>query len=230
MKLSLLSFLLISAVTFSGCSDNTAPPAREEKFVTDEFTDLLKDAKIYLTYEEVTAFDESEPFLQEHPRVIRNYAISNGTYTNAAGGDGYYLNDYTGATYAIIISVMSGTDLAVTPGVYAQPVNNLTTTGDLGTQQWTSFGKQGFIMSTKSPVRFPDKLYATIESNDESSVPVVIKGGMNPGNTMTITFSGAISIVDPDHLPGTHPSYKGTGDLYVKAKVVDALGVPRGGL
>lgn len=231
MKVYSFCGLFLMTLFLSTCSNTEVVTPVLEQFITDEYTDALGNAKIYLTYEENLEFteDSGEPLLVGNPRIARTYVISDGEFTGAANfGRGYLLDDFENETYAITVLIISGSDLEFPAGTYNQPIDNQLFVGNSGSMEWASTDKQGVLMSTKSPDNDQYYNFVYVESAPELTVPIKISGGTEPGKVMTVEFDGGLAIYDPNHLPTEHPSYLGTGDLYAKSEIIDVRDVYSG--
>lgn len=222
----ILLLLFAVSVLFTSCNDSelteTPAPAPEamsilalgDNLTTTQYTESLTNANIILTYQELTNYDASEPLLAADDRLIRMYAISDGTYTNASGGYGYNLDDFDNATYSIIIFLISGTDAEINIGDYAQ--TRETMVGSSGSMQWAFTSGTSSIMQNK----LPNPSIISIETGNQDNNPVKITGGVEDGDIMSVNFSGGIFLMVPETHP-LYPSYSGHAILTVTAAVSD---------
>lgn len=209
MKLYSLTLLLfISLSTMHGCGGDNEEPAPVEQFVTDEYTDALANAKIYLTYEAMALPFEEEPLLE--PRLTRTYIISDGVYTNADGSYGDF-GSFEDETYLISLSVISEDENELKTGDYTT-VPFLSDNNAPGELQWSE-DKIAHIFQTK----YLDIIHKFTDT-EYSDAPISITGGLNGNQTMTVKFKGRVFLHGFDSDPD---GYYSTGDLYVKAKVSD---------
>ncbi len=158
--------LLASLVLFNSCSKDAAAPKLQ--FVFEGETISLTGANLYLT--EQSTYDN---------RTYRDYFISDGTYTNADGEEGWSLDDYDGATYYLAVelaSVVAG-DLTIGefPSYYNwDPAEDNSTISYIYLESGTG----------------NDAIY--YYSNDEDHSPVVVSGGLEDGDKMTLKFNGTL--------------------------------------
>lgn len=166
------SALALAFLILISCGDESSSPKRQ--FVINGQTVTLKGANIYLTgeYECCGGME------------YREYFISDGEYTNGGGGNGWSIEDYTDATYliAVQLAILSEDDFEA--GEF--PLYN-------------SFADALTDLSSASYVYFEsaadDNTYFECDTPSGSDhEPVVVSGGMDDGDTMTLTFNGTLEI------------------------------------
>jgi hypothetical protein len=171
----LLSLALL-AVTFAlgSCKDDEdkdqvkTPP---EEFVFGATTISLKDANLYRISNSVCCNNHS----------IRAYVITDGVYS-AEPGSGWDAEDYTGETYHFIVTLLEPDATEHGPGEYPM-------------YPW--WGEEAYTHERMSYV----DLFTTENGNiieyltgdDRETSPVVVSGGLNFGEKMTISFKGQIT-------------------------------------
>lgn len=168
LKRTLTGMLAIATLLLSACGDddNASP---KEQFSFDGETVTLKDANLYLTYE--TEYNETH--------MYRDYFITDGTYVD---GDGWDLDDYTDATYYIAV--------------------------ELGVPIEEEFGAGEFPLFDSFSDTPPNSnmSYVYFESGEDEAFveyfvpddlvggdPVVVSGGTDDGETMTLKFNGTLT-------------------------------------
>ncbi len=157
--------LLSCAVIFSGCQDDEKPALPQVKIGENKYS--LKDAKLYLRIE--GSYEGAVNY------TYRDYLISDGDLI--AGENGWSLNDYTNATYFIAFET-----------AIASP--NATTTGRYTLHRFWDEVTDGSNLSYFF-AGFDGRTYDTPDSDLKSDI--IISGGVNPGEEMTIKFSGEIA-------------------------------------
>lgn len=150
----------------SGCQEEETEPKLQ--FKTADKTYSLKDAKLYLAieggYEGATTY------------TYRDYLISDGELID--GENGWSLSDYTNATYFIAFELATAQPDLPTEGSYL--LNRFWDDVTDGSNLSYFFGE------------FENVTYDTPQTDPN---PVfVITGGTEPGDKMTIQFSGKIAI------------------------------------
>lgn len=170
-RLLLLVSMAIAAVIFSSCkdddNDDDAPAA---EFVFANTTISLKDANIYRISNNTCCNNHS----------IRAYVITDGVYSNVPGF-GWEADDYTGETYYLIVTLL-------------EPDGAEHGVGEYPMYPWWDLDAY-----THERMAYVD-LFTTADGNtmeyltgdDRDTSPVVIKGGMNIGEEMTISFEGQL--------------------------------------
>lgn len=157
--------LLITFAVFSGCQDDEKPAGPQIKIGENKYS--LKGAKLYLRIE--GSYEGAVNY------TYRDYLISDGDLI--AGENGWSLDDYTNATYFIAFET-----------AIASP--NTTTTGHYTLHRFWDDVIDGSNLSYFF-AEFDGRTYDTPDSDLKSDI--VITGGVNPGEKMTIKFSGEIA-------------------------------------
>lgn len=163
---SLLSstlFFAFSILTLISCKDDDAAPKLQ--FQTDNKTISLRDAKLYLRTQ-----GEYEGAVNY---TYRDYMISDGELL--PDKNGFSLDHYSNATYFIALELASA---------------NLPIAGDYTLHRFWDNVTDGSNLSYFF-AGFEDKTVDTPDSGTKSAI--TIKGGLEPGQTMTIEFDGEIA-------------------------------------
>lgn len=160
-----LAILVTVVGIFSGCQDDEKPALPQVKIGENKYS--LKDAKLYLRIE--GSYEGAVNY------TYRDYLISDGDLI--AGENGWSLNDYTNATYFIAFET-----------AIASP--NATTTGHYTLHRFWDEVTDGSNLSYFF-AEFDGRTYDTPDSDLKSDI--IISGGVNPGEEMTIKFSGEIA-------------------------------------
>jgi hypothetical protein len=166
MKKFLPALLVVFSVfLLSGCKDEETGPLLQ--FQTDNKTISLKDAKLYLRIE--GQYEGAVDY------TYRDYLISDGELL--PDKNGFSLDHYTNATYFIAFELAIAEPDPYTTGSYTlhRFWDNVTDGSNL------SYFFAGF----------EDKTVDTPDSGTKS--PIIIKGGLEPGQTMTIAFDGELA-------------------------------------
>jgi hypothetical protein len=165
---SLLSstlFFAFSILILISCKDDDAAPKLQ--FQTDNKTISLKDAKLYLRIQ--GGYEGAVDY------TYRDYLISDGELL--PDKNGFSLDHYTNATYFIAL------ELAIAePDPYTADSYTLHRFWD----NVTDGSNLSYIFAG-----FEDKTVDTPDSGTKSAI--TIKGGLEPGQTMTIAFDGEIA-------------------------------------
>jgi hypothetical protein len=192
---TLYAFMLGSFALFTGCSDDEKP---KEQLKFEGVSLNLKNAKIYLA---------SQSDYDGH--LYRDYFITDGTYTNANGSDGWNYDDYEGATYIIAVEL-------------GAPVGEELTPGDFKQFGW--FGEATETETLGYLYYFPNvegNTYVEIYSDSEIEMsPIKVTGGFDDGESMTIKHDGDLMYY---YYNGTNwVEEPAPAKLSVTAKVIDA--------
>jgi hypothetical protein len=165
MKKSKLFTLSIIAVTLllNSCSKSDESPKLQFTFNGETIT--LKGANLYL--------ENESTYLN---RTYRDYFITDGV---AVGDGGWSLSSYTGATYYLAIELASPVDGELVKGSFSQHYNWSNADGELP-------------ISYIYLERDNDFYYQSPENNTDTS-PVIVSGGLNDGEKMTLKFSGTLT-------------------------------------
>lgn len=157
--------LLITFAVFSGCKDDEKPAGPQIKIGENKYS--LKGAKLYLRIE--GSYEGAVNY------TYRDYLISDGDLI--AGENGWSLDDYANATYFIAF------ETAITSP-------NAATTGHYTLYRFWDDVTDGSNLSYFF-AEFDGRTYDTPDSDLKSDI--IISGGVNPGEEMTIKFSGEIA-------------------------------------
>lgn len=170
MEMKWISFVSLLVFTFclaflSGCKDEDEGPLL--RFQTDDKSYSLKDAKLYLKLE--GSYEGAVNY------TYRDYLISDGELIE--GQNGWSMDDYTNATYFIAFELASADPNSIAPGDF--PLHRFWDNVTNGSNLSYFFGE------------FDELTIDTPNSNP--TTPIVITGGTEPGDKMTIKFSGKIA-------------------------------------
>lgn len=163
--LSCTLFFAFSILILISCKDDDAEPKLQ--FQTDNKTISLKDAKLYLRIQ--GGYEGAVNY------TYRDYLISDGELLPEKNG--WSLDHYSNATYFIAF------ELAIT-----EP--NLPTAGNYPLHRFWDDVTDGSNLSYFF-AGFEDKTVDTPDSGTKS--PIIIKGGLEPGQTMTTEFNGELA-------------------------------------
>lgn len=191
--------LAIAALLLTACGDDEKT-ALKEQFSFDGETVSLSNANLYLTYEDT----------YNDTHVYRGYFITDGTFVE---GDGWGLSDYAGATY--YIGVELGTPVA----------------GEIGAGEFPLFesyndtpanSNMGYVYMESGE---DDAYFEYYVPDDQvNGNPVVVSGGVEDGENMTLKFSGTLTYY---HFNGTNwVDESATGKFYFKGEVEDVRSAP----
>jgi hypothetical protein len=167
MKMKSIFSYAMLVLVLSSCSKDEESSSPKMQFTFGEESYNLKDASLYYTTEG-----------EDGGHQFKVYQISDGIYTNANGSFGYSLDDYTNATYAIAIVVSPTPGNEFEPGEF--PQHNIFDGVD------SNVGFITFRSDTNTQC-------STDDTNNDFS-PIVIKGGFEGDDTMTIDFDGTLSL------------------------------------
>lgn len=173
MKLIKFFALALTILTFlfTSCSDNeTAVKTIKEKFTFDNKTVTLENAKLYLTYEE-----DSDIV----PITVRKYLITDGTRNETTGG-------LEGRTYSITIYFVWPTEEGMGSGEY--PLFDSFGASEPHRMSWIELNSEGDVEYYN---------YQT-PANVVNGSPIIISGGFEDEDTMTLTFTGTLTSTDED--------------------------------
>lgn len=167
-KSNLILFrLAMCVVVFISSCDNDDDSTSKSEFICAEETISLEGAKLYLTTEGT-----------QGSHNYRIYCISDGIYTNAGLQNGGSFNDYENATYFLAIKLAVPDTDEVGPGDFPQ---NL---------YWPEGSNASGIMMQSGEGDAQISCFTWDTYEDHS--PVVVTGGVNDGNKMTLKFEGVI--------------------------------------
>jgi len=180
-----MSMLSASAFFLNGCGNDESPSLLFKSSEGDVIN--LKGANLYLAGEG-----------EYNGHIYREYFISDGELTDS--GNGWDLDDYTGATYylAVQLGVPIGDDYAA--GDY--PLSNWTT-GDAD-------ANTGFI-----EMDIETEYYTSTYNND----PIHVSGGFDDGDKMTLKFNGELAYHYPVESGWEEKDV--TGEFNYSGKVID---------
>lgn len=130
------------------------------------------------------------------------YAISDGTYKN---GDGSSLSHYDNATYCFMINLAYSKTTGMTSGEF--PTRDMS---DL-----TSTGNGSYIRIRK------ENDQTNLSSDDGDDSPVIVTGGVNNGEKMTLKFKGALTYLHDCNESGECIRENGTGEFHFTGIVQD---------
>jgi hypothetical protein len=191
-----LGLLSASLMLLNSCSKDESAPKLQ--FVFNGETLTLKGAHLYLTHNGNCCNDHD----------YRYYFISDGVYTNADGTDGWSIEDYTDATYfiGVELGVPGGEDFS--KGAFPQHYS------------WNNLGEED---NNASNIYFENadigENYIKYQSPEEDDSPIVIGGGFDDGETMTLKFNGTLTLY---HYDGENWVYEDvTGKFFFKGEVND---------
>lgn len=163
--LSRVLLIAFSLTILIGCKDEETGPVLQ--FQTDNKTISLKDAKLYLRID--GQYEGAVDY------TYRDYLISDGELL--PDKNGFSLDHYTNATYFIAFELAIAEPDPYTAGSYTlhRFWDNVTDGSNLS-----------YIFAG-----FEDKTIDTPDSGTKSII--TIKGGLEPGQTMTIAFDGELA-------------------------------------
>lgn len=191
IKKMLAAILAVAVVLLSACGDDEKP-AQKSKFDFNDNTVTLKDANLYLVYE---GEDGSG-------HIFRDYFISDGVYTE---GNGWSLDDYTGATYLIAVEVgVPAAEETLSAGEYPL-YYSFSTAPENSNIGWFMFDSEDFYYETPNEILDGD--------------PIEISGAFDDGDMMTIKFNGTLEFYSDA------PSEQIAGKFYFKGEVQDVRSV-----
>lgn len=164
----LIALLMSGVALFSGCSDDNE---LKEQITLNGEKFSLKDANIYLAEESTYA---------DH--LYRDYFITDGTYTNANGSDGWSIGAYDNATFYLAIELAVPEGETIGAGKYPQLYN------------WSNSGADDNISYIYLETAAEDETYVEIYTGEDvvDDSPVVVSGGVDDGETMTLKFDGKV--------------------------------------
>jgi hypothetical protein len=194
-KRILTSTLVIAVLAFTACSDDDSSPKKQFSF--DGETVTLKGANLYLTYDGNAG---------NGTHLYRDYFISDGTYTNADGNDGWSMEDYENATYFLAIELATPLEDEIGPGEFPQWSN------------WTGVETNISYIYYESGDGEDEVEYYT-DSDTEDNSPVIVSGGVEDGDTMTLKFSGKLKYYFFDGTNWVEETV--SGKFYFKGEVKD---------
>jgi hypothetical protein len=160
--------LMATMGLLSSCKDDEKESPKLE-FTFDGETISLKGANLYLTRESTSS-----------GRPYRDYFISDGTYTNADNDQGWSLEDYEGATYYLAIEL-------------GAPVDGNLTVGEFPSFSSWSNQEDNLAVSYIYLESGTGNDEVEYYSSDEDNSPVIVSGGLDDGDKMTLKFDGTLS-------------------------------------
>lgn len=160
--------LFVLSVSFTACHDDDG---LSFQFTAIDTKYSLDHARLYLMKENdyTTA---SGTFY-----TYRDYSLTDGTLVE--GEDGNNMSDYTSATYLISVSISTPKSKALGPGEYPQ----------YGKWYYVPDGSNMSIVYTEAN---DGTMFSTQDKNEDTS-SVVISGGINDGDEMTLKFNGKLT-------------------------------------
>jgi len=198
MKQRLLAKLFfVLFISFTACHDDDNAPSFQ--FTTTSSKYSLDRAKLYLTKENdyVTASGTSYTY--------RDYFITDGTLIE--GEDGNTMSDYNSSTYLIGVSISTPKSKTLGSGEYPQY------------GKWF-FVPEGSNMSIIYSEASDGTMFSTQDENEDTS-PVVISGGINDGDEMTLKFNGKLTKFQYDAAGALVEGSAETAELFYTGKVID---------
>jgi hypothetical protein len=201
MKKILMYGLVLVAVLLSACSGDNEKPSLQ--FVFDGNKINLKGAKLYLT-------EQGNSGSGDH--IYRRYAISDGEYTNGGIGKGWNLDNYTGATFllGIRLNVPNGEQ-------FAAAEFPLFVSSNLATENQN----YGYVLFRSGEGDELVEYYHKDENEDHS--PVIVSGGFEDGEKMTLKFSGKLTFKHKDPNSANWVEETVSGKFYFSGTVQDKL-------
>jgi hypothetical protein len=164
-RICCFSLLVCCAIIFSGCKDDEKPAVPEIKIGENKYS--LKDAKLYLRIE--GSYEGAVNY------TYRDYLISDGDLIE--GQSGWSMLGYTNATYFIAFEL-------------ATPEPNVPTVGSFPLHRFWDDVTDGSNLS----YFFAEFEGMTYDTHDTDLHPAIVTtGGGEPGEKMTIQFSGEIA-------------------------------------
>jgi hypothetical protein len=194
-------FLIIaSMVILAACSSDDERKTHLRLSIDGE-TFNLANPKLYLTY--------SSPYISNEIEFEdRYYFISDGTYMGGASDDGWELSDYEGATYVLAIEIAAQENTSFSGSSFPQR----DTWYDI--PNGTNIGYIQF--------KFADNdFFRTDNMVTEDFSPIVVTGGVEHGNTMTIKFKGKLTRFVRNQDDDLVRDETVTADLAFTGKVID---------
>lgn len=186
--------LFICTLLVLSCSDEESHP--EMKFSAGTEIYSLESTKLFLLHENTWK-----------NRTYRIYVISDGDYTNATGHNGWGLSDYEGASFFLRIDLSSTVNGQLNSGEYPQ-------FGDWPAAQDDSKISWVYMHSAING----NFSITTPEGNTIDRSPVIVKGGFEDGNKMTLEFEGPLDFDDNNSI---EPTQCVLGKIYFSGKVHD---------
>lgn len=167
----LISALAISSLLFLvSCVDHNDEPTQREFLQIGETTlEAASSANVYLVKDD--AFDSY---------LYRNYIISDGVLVS---GNGYSLENYEGATFLLAMELSQISDASFLPGSF--PTWSVWQTP---AAEQLDFGNIYFLGNVLDQVNN----FGTSDSYGNHE-PVILTGGVEPGETITVKFSGQVT-------------------------------------
>ena len=194
LKSTLTSFMVAAfLVLIHSCSsDDTAP---KQQFVINGETITLKGANLYLTGGSNCCNDHD----------YRDYFITDGEFVS---GSGWSKSDYTNATYYLAVELAVPAANGFEPGEF--PIY----------YSFSSAPAESNISYIWYENAANDETYFDCESPETSEhESVVVSGGFDDGETMTVKFTGKLRVYYYDGMNWVDEEL--TGKVYFKGEVND---------
>lgn len=188
LRRMLSGVLTLAVILFSACGDDdNASPKSQFKFEgEDAFT--LKDANLYLVYE---GEDGSG-------HIFRDYIVTDGDYVD---GNGWSLDDYTGATYLMAVELgVPVEEETLSDGKYPM-YSSFSNAPETSNISWVSFETSD--------------VYYEIPNDAMGEEEIEISGDYDDGDKMTIKFDGTLTNYTPED------EVAAEGKFYFKGEVED---------
>jgi hypothetical protein len=193
MKKYLLYAFALSVVFIASCSSDDGDKKDKEEpsqiLSVDDLKMSLENANVYLSSEGTYG-----------PAPYRKYLITNGEYVS---GYGYSFDDYEGATFFILMEFANMQAETFSPGnfpVYYDWVSELDPEPNYAYVYFSSLTSDGEIS------------YSNQDSIGNHE-PVVISGGVDPGDVITFKFSGKLSNNEEEDGEGSNGSFHYSGTV-----------------
>lgn len=197
MKKLFMSAFILAALILNSCSDDESPKLQ---FVAGDKTISLKGANLYLTYE--GSYDN---------RTYRDYFITDGTFTNGDGNNGWSLDDYEGATYYLAFEIASVVEGELDKGEFPNYSN-----WDLPADN----SRISYLYFESGTGTNYIEIYPEYNGDYEGETPLEVSGGIDDGQKMTIKFKGgSLEYYYYDGANWVEETV--TADLYFSGKVKD---------
>ncbi|HET9055135.1 MAG TPA: hypothetical protein VFM90_13235, partial [Cyclobacteriaceae bacterium] len=169
LRRTLTGLLVVGTLLLSACGDDeNSDPKKQFTFADEKIS--LKNANLYLVREDT--------YSDTH--IYRDYFITDGEYN---GEGGWYLESFTGATYYLAVELAVPNEEEFGPGEY--PLFGSWSNQE---DENANIGYVYFEMGE-------DEEYVELDllSDADGEENVVVSGGVDDGDTMTLKFDGALT-------------------------------------